>query len=229
MVYPSLRSMVYSAVVADTLSVCRKHHKDSSTTCKMSLCKKIEEEEDEDVHTNKAASPEPSCVSMKSDASMGIQPNLSDGAVTSGPDLSEQRKEEFSAQKRKATSAAARCVSTKKCRSMHYPPEVSGGAVTLDPKLKRDDVIRSVAPCLPFTNADCQTLIMQRVKDQHKTSMKNNSEFKPLTPERAGSELQSPRTIISQAALRSKLQTGQTQCGSWRRDQDYSRTKEICM
>ncbi|KAL1277264.1 hypothetical protein QQF64_023937 [Cirrhinus molitorella] len=142
----------------------------------MSLCKKIEEEEDEDVHTNKAASPEPSCVSMKSDASMGIQPNLSDGAVTSGPDLSEQRKEEFSAQKRKATSAAARCVSTKKCRSMHYPPEVSGGAVTLDPKLKRDDVIRSVAPCLPFTNADCQTLIMQRVKDQHKTSMKNKYE-----------------------------------------------------
>ncbi|KAL1252101.1 hypothetical protein QQF64_019897, partial [Cirrhinus molitorella] len=53
-----------------------------SSACKMSLCEKKEEEE-EDVHTHKAASPEPSCVSMKSDRSMEYPPNLSDGAVTS--------------------------------------------------------------------------------------------------------------------------------------------------
>uniref|UniRef100_A0A674CPI2 NACHT domain-containing protein n=1 Tax=Salmo trutta TaxID=8032 RepID=A0A674CPI2_SALTR len=45
------------------------------------------------------------------------------------------------------------------------------------------------------------------------------SEVKPLTPERAGSELQSPRRLRSQTALcwtgGSTLQTGETQCGTW--------------
>ncbi|KAL0161646.1 hypothetical protein M9458_045371, partial [Cirrhinus mrigala] len=48
----------------------------------MSLCDKREEEED-DVRSHKAASPEPSCVSMKSDGSMAIPPELCDGAVIS--------------------------------------------------------------------------------------------------------------------------------------------------
>ncbi|XP_050990034.1 NACHT, LRR and PYD domains-containing protein 3-like [Labeo rohita] len=139
----------------------------------MTLYKKKEED---DVYTHKVASPEPSCVSMKSDASMGLGPNLCDGAVTFDPDtackisLSEQRKE-FSAQKRKAASPST--VFKKKCRSMHHLPEVSGGAVTFNPK---NDVIRSLMPRLTCTNSDCQTLIMQRVKDQHKASMKNKYE-----------------------------------------------------
>ncbi|XP_073683193.1 NACHT, LRR and PYD domains-containing protein 3-like [Garra rufa] len=140
----------------------------------MSRCEKSREEDD--VHTHKAASPEPSCVSMKSDASIGIRPNLSDGAVTSDSTacLSEQRKKEPSVQKREAACPGAGYVPTKKCRSMHHPTEVSGGTVTFDPKLKRDDVIRSLTPRLTYTN--CQTLIRQRVKDQHKASMKNNYE-----------------------------------------------------
>ncbi|KAL1257430.1 hypothetical protein QQF64_010674, partial [Cirrhinus molitorella] len=88
----------------------------STTACEMSL---YEKREDKDV---KAASPEPSCVSMKSDRSVGHFPDLSDGVVTS------------------------------------------------DPEVERD-VIRSVTPHL-----DCQTLIRQRVKDQHKNSMKNKYE-----------------------------------------------------
>ncbi|XP_043085591.1 NACHT, LRR and PYD domains-containing protein 3-like isoform X2 [Puntigrus tetrazona] len=60
-----------------------------------------------------------------------------------------------------------------------------------------------------------------------------SSEFKPLTPERAGSELQSPRTLRSPAAQTQtggpKLLTEDTQYGSWRRDQNYSRTTKICM
>lgn len=47
----------------------------------MSLCEKREEEED--VHTHEAASPEPSCVSVKSDQSIETPPDLKDGAVTS--------------------------------------------------------------------------------------------------------------------------------------------------
>ncbi|XP_058616856.1 NACHT, LRR and PYD domains-containing protein 3-like [Onychostoma macrolepis] len=92
----------------------------------MSLCEKREKEED--VHTHKAASPEP-CVSMKSDRSMRIPPNLSDGAVTSDTFV-----------------------------------------------VQRDHVIRSVMPRLTCTDSDHQTLIRQRVKDQHKTSMKNKYE-----------------------------------------------------
>ncbi|XP_016401287.1 protein NLRC3-like [Sinocyclocheilus rhinocerous] len=48
----------------------------------MSLYERKEEGE-EDVQTHKAASPEPSCVSVKSDRSLPAPPNLSDGAVTS--------------------------------------------------------------------------------------------------------------------------------------------------
>ncbi|XP_058605924.1 NLR family CARD domain-containing protein 3-like [Onychostoma macrolepis] len=82
-----------------------------------------EKKEEEDVHTHKAASPEPSCVSVKSD------------------------------------------------RSIEMPPSLSGEARTSDPEEKRDDVIRSVTPRLTCADSDCQ-----RVKDQHKTSMKNKYE-----------------------------------------------------
>ncbi|XP_043118617.1 NLR family CARD domain-containing protein 3-like isoform X2 [Puntigrus tetrazona] len=43
--------------------------------------------EKKDVHAHKAASPEPSCVSMKSDTSMPLPPGLRDGAVTSDPEM----------------------------------------------------------------------------------------------------------------------------------------------
>ncbi|XP_043118262.1 NACHT, LRR and PYD domains-containing protein 13-like [Puntigrus tetrazona] len=91
----------------------------------MSLCEKKEEEED--VHTDKAASPEPSCVSMKSDMSMPTPLAFSDGA-----DIS-------------------------------------------DPEVKRDDVIISI-PRLTCADPDYWTCIRQRVKDKHKTSMKNQYE-----------------------------------------------------
>lgn len=47
----------------------------------MSLCEKREEEKDD--HKHKAASPEASSVSVKSDESIEKNPDLSDGAVTS--------------------------------------------------------------------------------------------------------------------------------------------------
>ncbi|XP_050989347.1 NACHT, LRR and PYD domains-containing protein 3 [Labeo rohita] len=59
---------------------------DPHTACKMNLCEKTEQEE-EDVCTHKAASPEPSCVSMKSDKSMDHPIDLSDEAVTSDPEV----------------------------------------------------------------------------------------------------------------------------------------------
>ncbi|ROI68666.1 NLR family CARD domain-containing protein 3 [Anabarilius grahami] len=158
-----------------------------STACKMSLCEKREEEDD--VQTHKAASPDPSCVSMKSDTSMGNPPDLSNGAVTSDPDtackmsLCEKREEENDVQTHKAASPEPSCVSYKTDVSMGNPPDLSDGAVTSDPEVKRDDEISSVTPRLTCTDSDYQTLIkkpeteaLQKVRDQHKTSMKNKYE-----------------------------------------------------
>ncbi|ROL51892.1 NLR family CARD domain-containing protein 3 [Anabarilius grahami] len=134
------------------------------------------------VQTRKAASPDPSCVSMRSDASMDPPPKLNDGALTSDPDTAckmtpyEQRKERFFVQTDKAASPEPSCVSMKSDASMDPPPKLSDGALTSDPKVKRDDVIRSVTPRLTCSDSACQTLIRQRVRDQHKNSMKNKYE-----------------------------------------------------
>ncbi|XP_048012033.1 NACHT, LRR and PYD domains-containing protein 1a allele 1-like isoform X2 [Megalobrama amblycephala] len=60
-----------------------------------------------------------------------------------------------------------------------------------------------------------------------------SSKFKPLTLERAGSELQSPRRFRSQAAQQqaegSKLLTTDTQFRPWRKFQDYTRIEKICL
>ncbi|XP_067222797.1 NLR family CARD domain-containing protein 3-like isoform X2 [Chanodichthys erythropterus] len=131
------------------------------------------------VQTRKAASPEPSCVSMKSDASMDPPPKLNDGALTSDPNTAckmtpyKQRKESFFVQTHKAASPEPSCVSMKSDASMDPPPKLNDGALTSDPEVKSDDVNRSVKPRLTCTDFD---LIRQRVRDQHKNSMKNKYE-----------------------------------------------------
>ncbi|XP_051724374.1 NACHT, LRR and PYD domains-containing protein 3-like isoform X4 [Ctenopharyngodon idella] len=130
------------------------------------------------VQTRKAASPEPSCVSMKSDASMDPPPKLNDGALTSNPDNTsgkmsgkkKQKKKLVLVQTRKAASPESSCVSMKSDASMDPPPKLNDRALTSNPEMKSDDVIRSVTPRLTCTYSD---LIRQRVRDQHKNSMKN--------------------------------------------------------
>uniref|UniRef100_A0A8C1SEK0 NACHT, LRR and PYD domains-containing protein 3-like n=1 Tax=Cyprinus carpio TaxID=7962 RepID=A0A8C1SEK0_CYPCA len=128
----------------------------------------VNEREWGDVQTHEAASPEPSCVSMKSKESIHVPPDLSDGAVTSASDTT------FIMEK--SVSPEPSCMSMKSDESMPVPPDLSDGAVTSDSEVETDKVIISVMPCLTCTDPDCQTLIRQRVKDQHKTSMKNRYE-----------------------------------------------------
>ncbi|XP_077094416.1 NLR family CARD domain-containing protein 3-like isoform X2 [Siphateles boraxobius] len=90
--------------------------------------------------------------------------------------LYEQRKDGGFVQTSKAASPEPSCVSLKSDISMDPPPKFSDGAVTSDPEVKRDDVIRSVTPSLTCTDSDCETRIRQRVKNQHKTNMKNKYE-----------------------------------------------------
>uniref|UniRef100_A0A9J7ZM49 Uncharacterized protein n=1 Tax=Cyprinus carpio carpio TaxID=630221 RepID=A0A9J7ZM49_CYPCA len=128
----------------------------------------VNEREWGDVQTHEATSPEPSCVSRKSKESMPVPPDLSDGAVTSDPDTT------FIMEK--SASPEPSCMSMKSDESMPVPPDLSDGAVTSDSEVETDKVIISVMPCLTCTDPDCQTLIRQRVKDQHKTSMKKKYE-----------------------------------------------------
>uniref|UniRef100_A0A9J7Z3Q2 NACHT, LRR and PYD domains-containing protein 12-like n=1 Tax=Cyprinus carpio carpio TaxID=630221 RepID=A0A9J7Z3Q2_CYPCA len=131
-----------------------------------------------DVDAQRVASPGFSCVSVKSNNSMGLPPGLSD--------VDAQR----------VASPGFSCVSVKSNNSMGLPPGLSDElAVTSDSFGWRADQIRYVS-CQSFTSSYSQNHFshhdteadlqldshqtvhddLQRVKDQHKTSMKNRYE-----------------------------------------------------
>ncbi|XP_026121048.1 NACHT, LRR and PYD domains-containing protein 3-like [Carassius auratus] len=127
----------------------------------------------------RSSSPDHSCVSLKSDASMGHPPLFSDDPVTSDPRIFMKR----------SSSPDHSCVSLKSNASKLYnPPAFSNDRVTSDPS--RSDGERSISGgvssvfCLNNTsvtaslNKPDQAVNdeLQRVKEQHKTSMKNKYE-----------------------------------------------------
>uniref|UniRef100_A0A8C1A163 Uncharacterized protein n=1 Tax=Cyprinus carpio carpio TaxID=630221 RepID=A0A8C1A163_CYPCA len=140
--------------------------------------------------SERSSSPDPSCVSLKSDRSMPLPPKFSDVPVTS--DLRRKR----------SSSPDPSCVSLKSDRSMPLPPKFSGDPVTSDPS--RADREQSV--CLKTTsvtaslNKHVQPVNdeVQRVKDQLKTSMKNKYErlFEGLKPQENESLLNSVYTQL---------------------------------
>ncbi|XP_073699900.1 NACHT, LRR and PYD domains-containing protein 3-like [Garra rufa] len=129
-----------------------------------------------DVHAQRAASPGFSCVSMKSNNSMFLPPELSDGpAVTSDPVIISRKR--------------------KRAASPLKPSDLSDGSVPFNPVDWRADQIRYVSPqTFPspyylnhFRHRDSEAAQqldshqpvlddLQRVKDQHKISMKNKYE-----------------------------------------------------
>ncbi|XP_056117910.1 protein NLRC3-like isoform X4 [Rhinichthys klamathensis goyatoka] len=139
-----------------------------------------------------------SCVSMKSNRSMFEPPKFSDGpssgfscvAMKSNRSMFEPPK--FS----DGPSSGFSCVAMKSNRSIFEPPKFSDGpSVTSDPAGGRAEQIRDVS-CQTSSSSSCQKHIshhdteaalqldshqpvhddLQRVKDQHKTSMKNKYE-----------------------------------------------------
>ncbi|XP_048029143.1 NLR family CARD domain-containing protein 3-like isoform X2 [Megalobrama amblycephala] len=102
----------------------------------------------------RSSSPDPSCVSLKSNQSMPPPTNFSDGQVTSDP-------------RKGSSSPDPSCVSLKSNQSMPPPTNFSDGAVISDP---RDD---------QTGDQDSPQAVddeVQRVKEQLKTSMKNKYE-----------------------------------------------------
>ncbi|XDV16772.1 hypothetical protein PO909_016326 [Leuciscus waleckii] len=138
------------------------------------------ERQDEDtVSETSSPSPGSSCESVKSDQSMRNLPSgSSDATVTSDPSISRRKR-------LRSESPEPSGVSLKSNTSMRHPFNFSDGPVTSDPPAEIQELIRSV----PFstyhyqdkTEAVLQTHTLetgdlQRVKDQHKTCMKNKYE-----------------------------------------------------
>ncbi|XP_056311054.1 protein NLRC3-like [Danio aesculapii] len=134
--------------------------------------------EDEDSASEmSSASPGSSCVSLKSDWSKIKPHDVSDALVTSDRWRKTLRSE----------SPEPSGVSLKSDRSMDFPPQLSDEPETSDPQRKKK---RELITPVPHTtsnyqtytiqdNTEAQTLKtgdLQRVKDQHKTSMKNKYE-----------------------------------------------------
>ncbi|XP_051730865.1 NACHT, LRR and PYD domains-containing protein 3-like isoform X43 [Ctenopharyngodon idella] len=88
----------------------------------------------------------------------------------------------------RSSSAEPSCVSMKSDGSMHPPLHFSDGAVTSDPRVDRDDQIGDLQQDSPQPMND----ELQRVKDRHKTSMKNKYErlFE-------GNKLQENKTLLN--------------------------------
>ncbi|XP_042573409.1 NACHT, LRR and PYD domains-containing protein 3-like isoform X2 [Cyprinus carpio] len=106
-------------------------------------------------------SPEPSSVSMKSSRSLMHPLEFSGGTVTSDPSIS--RKEG-----QRSVSPEPSGVSVKSNRSLMHPPIFSDGPVTSYTWQERTETV--------IQKDTLETVDLQRVKDQHKTSMKNKYE-----------------------------------------------------
>ncbi|XP_058615827.1 NACHT, LRR and PYD domains-containing protein 12-like isoform X2 [Onychostoma macrolepis] len=128
----------------------------------------------------RTSSPDHSCVSLKSDASMPPPPDLSDDPVTSDPRISRRRK------KKSSSSPDHSCVSLKSDASMGPPPDLSDDPVTSDPRADGERSISGGASVFCLNNTSVTASLnkhgqpvndeLQRVKDQLKTSMKNKYE-----------------------------------------------------
>ncbi|KAL1281460.1 hypothetical protein QQF64_000263, partial [Cirrhinus molitorella] len=114
----------------------------------------------------------PSNVSIKSSRSLQHPIEFSGGTLTSDPSVTKRKRvcEE---------SIKPSNVSIKSSRSLQHPIEFSGGTLTSDPSLEIDESVRSVSH---YRQEKTETVLqrhtlktkdLQRVKDQHKTSMKN--------------------------------------------------------
>ncbi|XP_052466621.1 protein NLRC3 isoform X3 [Carassius gibelio] len=112
-----------------------------------------------------------SCVSIKSDQSINFPPNLNEGTETSDPSISRRKRH-------RSRSPHSSFVSVKSSRSM-LRPETFSDAVTSDPPviLFSD---RIYLTCTASSEAgELQKPVddvLQRVKEQHKTNMKNKCE-----------------------------------------------------
>ncbi|XP_039527504.1 NACHT, LRR and PYD domains-containing protein 3-like isoform X7 [Pimephales promelas] len=104
----------------------------------------------------RSSSPDPSCVSMKSDRSMGPPPNISDEAVTSDPSCVSMKSDASMGHPLKFSNETVTsdpsCVSMKSDASMGHPLKFSDEAVTSDPSCVSMKSDASMGHPLKFSN-----------------------------------------------------------------------------
>ncbi|XP_048043123.1 NACHT, LRR and PYD domains-containing protein 12 isoform X2 [Megalobrama amblycephala] len=144
-----------------------------------------ERKEERDVHhpLQSAASPAPSYVSLKSDRSMAEPPKFSDKAEYFQPSLSEKKEDcDVHYQFQRAASSLPSYGSLKSDRSMAEPPKFSDKVGHLQASGKKKHVDQDQPTCLSgdFDCFQCSYQPidgnLQRIKNSHKTSMKNKYE-----------------------------------------------------
>ncbi|XP_016127101.1 protein NLRC3-like isoform X2 [Sinocyclocheilus grahami] len=125
------------------------------------------------------ASPEPSCVSLKSIESMYEHPKFSDGSVPSDP------RKQFT-----AASSETSCVSLKSINSMYEHPKFSDGSVPFDPSVERG--AHSKCGLSSFGSPPHNTAGVNVFKEKYKMSMiiKYESLFE-------GIQLQENKTLLN--------------------------------
>ncbi|XP_057187517.1 NACHT, LRR and PYD domains-containing protein 3-like [Triplophysa rosa] len=116
-----------------------------------------------------SASPEASVVSLKSNDSLPIPPEFSDGAATS----------DFLSENQRGARPEASVVSLKSNDSLPIPPEFSDGPITSN-SLHGSNIRRKPDVLSADVHQECQDEsvddVLQRVKDKHKSIMKNKYE-----------------------------------------------------
>ncbi|XP_067248500.1 NACHT, LRR and PYD domains-containing protein 12 isoform X1 [Chanodichthys erythropterus] len=196
-----------------------------NATSKMSHYKEREEGDVVHYQNQRAESPEPSGVSMKSDGSMRHPPDLSDGTVNIDsvtrqkssvsscvsmksdgsmrhpPDLSDETFNTSIRPKESETASCSvsGCVSMKSDGSMRHPPDLSDGTVNID---SVDDQSKNLQQ-ISHQPVDDE---LQRVKDLHKTSMKNKYEslFEPV-------KLQDNQTLLNRIYTQLYITEGESE------------------
>ncbi|XP_059410998.1 NACHT, LRR and PYD domains-containing protein 12-like [Carassius carassius] len=130
------------------------------------------------IFRKRSSSPDHSCVSLKSDRSKGPPPDLSNKPVTSDPRIFMNR----------SSCPDHSCVSLKSDASKGPPPDLSNDPVTSDPSGADGErsISGGVSSVFCLTNTSVTASLnkpdqavndeLQRVKEQHKTSMKNKYE-----------------------------------------------------
>ncbi|XP_067296643.1 NACHT, LRR and PYD domains-containing protein 3-like isoform X2 [Pseudorasbora parva] len=132
-----------------------------------------------------AASPEASCVSMKSNTSIVMPPNISNEAVTSDPRLKNQ----------KATSPEASCVSMKSNTSIIMPPNISNEALTSDPRLKNQKAASPEASCVSM-KSNTSIVIPPNISNEAVTSDPRLKNQKATSPEASCVSMKSNTSIV---------------------------------
>ncbi|KAK9976845.1 hypothetical protein ABG768_018667 [Culter alburnus] len=135
----------------------------------------------------RSSSPDPSCVSLKSNQSMHPPDNFSNGPVTSDPSIFRKR----------SSSPDPSCVSLKSNQSMHPPNNFNDGPVTSDPSIfRRRKRSSSPDPSCVSLKSDQSMGHPFNFSDRPVTSDPSRGSQRETSPQPSCASMKSSRSIV---------------------------------